>query len=1315
MIQSGELFNAPSAELSLDDMRKRLAREVAALKEHRQLLKVFDHLVKQPNLDAALTRLVDLVTTQFHAQSVVIIAHDHGRKSMRLLASAGKLQVTETDFQVTNGYFLKARRLIDATSLGEKICGLGIQSAMLVPLDVPSLEAHSLICLAEAKEAFTHHDFKRLQAVAKISAQPLANLFHAQRTEKLASLINGNRGLHEDAPSASSLDLPFQVVSSAIGRLTNAQEMMVDVLNDILTASGADLDRRLADSLARICAHTGADRAQIGLVTPLGGLRHEISWTSPDCSRSAESDVVYWDKVVPSFMTQLSLGQPALLIRQHNDPTCVLSKFDSCESMALLPIMDGGVLIGVLTVDHTWDRYFFLPGMVYLLQSIANAIGSVYRQGRIEARTAEAQSSLWLEQMRLKATLSALPDLVIEVDETGRIITHHSQPNGFLAPFMDQIVGRTFEDALPDHLAALGRYMLQTVAETGRGECAPFQIDVGDGEVRWIKATAVSREGAGAEAKDTSVTLFVLRDVTTEVTQAEEISRLSQVARRTQNYVIMTDAERRVTWVNEAFEQATGWRLPEIRGRVPSDFLRHPSTDPSESVFVERELALGKTVQKEMKNITKDGREIWVSNDIQPIFDAAGQVSGYVGVQLDITQARESRVILLAALEALQDGFVIYDRDGKLVLCNEKYRRMYPGMEDVLVPGNTKDEIHDHALKINLLDNRQGMTREQLFDRMFGKPGEDRASEVRLTDGRWIRVVNKQTPDGYWVGLRVDITALKEAEAGAVLDRQAAMDAAQDGMARIKITGEVVYANKVFAEMFSMRDQLPIEGQHWATIMGPAVAEVVAKEAMPALKAGAPNWHGNVLLPPGSGKLTQIEISITPNRDGTHIWVVRDMSERLRDQEERMKLTEELQLAQRREVIGQLAAGLAHDFNNLLAAISGSALLIKEDQPRNSPDWDHAERILKSSAQAEAMVRRLLALGARPSHRNTTELGPVIHEAAEMLRPALSRSIKLDVQVADTRLLADVESTDILQIILNLGVNARDALLGRKTNTAKAELRLALRKATEDDLNDRGMEQRGSVDPELSYACLVLSDSGDGISEEAAKSVFASYYSTKGKNGTGLGLSIVTNMVRAAGGAISLHRSAMQGAEFRILLPLSTSDHTAPESKPAGPTLSEHQLDAAPSGVLAAKQTQQIHVDRAKSKPLSGVSILVVDDAESVLDVWTAVLERAGAAVAPTSEPEDAIEIFEEDPDAFDLVITDFDMGAISGADLTRTIKDLRPNLPVILITALTDWKSRDQAKASSNDPDFFKVLGKPVSTETLVGTALAAIDSTKD
>lgn len=382
---------------------------------------------------------------------------------------------------------------------------------------------------------------------------------------------------------------------------------------------------------------------------------------------------------------------------------------------------------------------------------------------------------------------------------------------------------------------------------------------------------------------------------------------------------------------------------------------------------------------------------------------------------------------------------------------------------------------------------------------------------------------------------------------------------------------------------------------------------------------------------------------------------------------ERASLREELEIAQRREIIGLLAAGLAHDFNNLLATISGNAALIETALEPGSPAAAGAARIQAASDQAVGLVKRLLSVGARRSSGIRIDLREPLREAAELVRSGIRDPARLVVDLPEDPVELVVDPTDVLQVVLNLAINARDALADHG-----GEIAIRLAPATTADLE--GPFAVGSPDPARRYVCLEISDTGPGMPLEVRDQVFRPYFSTKGDKGTGLGLAIVSSVVSGNDGAVRLDSSPGKGTRFRILWPSDAPEEAAKPLPVEGLTGS-----------------------------LQGKAVLAVDDQEDVLRVLTAFLGEAGAEVAPSTDPADVIEALRDDPGAWDLLVTDYDMPGMNGADLARLARDIRPDLPVVLVTAQPGLAGRAAA-------DFDAVLGKPVQREALVTAAETAI-----
>lgn len=761
--------------------------------------------------------------------------------------------------------------------------------------------------------------------------------------------------------------------------------------------------------------------------------------------------------------------------------------------------------------------------------------------------------------------------------------------------------------------------------------------------------------------------------------QASRIERLSEIARRTSNLVVMTDADRRITWVNEAFERTTGWALDEIKGQNAGSFLQCEETDPETIAALRQALDQAKPVQAEILNRARDGRAYWVDLDIQPLKDASGALDGFMAVETDVTERRQqadalrtsaddaarARATLEAAVDALQDGFVLFDADDRLVICNQRYREIYSRSAHAIVPGVRFEDILRQGLAQGEYAEAIGREADWLAERLERHCERDSEVEQQLSDGRWLRIFEKATPDGGRVGLRVDITALKLAEQRAKADRAAAMEASHDGIAITDAEGRFVYMNHAHLELFGYTSEAQVLGKPWSMFYEPDAAAWMGGHVMPELMSYG-SWSGEIMGKARDGSPVDQEVSLTLKDDGGILCIARDMRDRRREMAERDRLSEELQLAQRREVVGQMAAGLAHDFNNLLAAISGGAQLIQDATPENSLGAIGAQRILAASAQAAGLVRRLLSLGRREAELITLDLREPLREASDLVRASLRAPMRLNTHLPDTPIEVVADPTDILQTVLNLAINARDALDGRP-----GAITVALGEPTEDDL--QGPFTVGTPDSKHAFCAITISDTGLGMSSEQVARAFTPYETTKGARGSGLGLTIVSSIIARVGGALKLVTAPDQGSEFTILWPV------APIRAKEG---------AAVEGLTGR---------------LDGRTVLVVDDQENVLNIITAFLESVGAEVAPTSEPADVIAVLRDNPDAWDLLITDFNMPGMTGSDLAQAARAHAPHLPIVLVTALAAMAGRDTAM-------FNAVLGKPVDKAALVNAAEVAI-----
>ncbi|MEM1344948.1 MAG: PAS domain-containing protein [Pseudomonadota bacterium] len=534
------------------------------------------------------------------------------------------------------------------------------------------------------------------------------------------------------------------------------------------------------------------------------------------------------------------------------------------------------------------------------------------------------------------------------------------------------------------------------------------------------------------------------------------------------------------------------------------------------------------------------------------------------------------------------------------------------------------------------------------------------------------------------VATQVDITTERAAEAArvqaeyALAQRAAAIDAAQDGIAITDPAGRFVYMNPAHLALFGFEDEAQVLGQPWQILYEPEQAEIVERIGMAEL-ARTGTWRTEILARARDGTPVEQEASLTLLEGIGLICVTRDISARNRDERERARLRERLSAAQRQEAMAQLSAGIAHDFNNLLSVITTSAALMDAAEA----DAAALARIQAAAARASALVGRMLDLGGRKRERRSLDLRQAVSEAGELLRAGIPGRIALSIETGPAAAAAvsvEADPTDVAQVLLNLGINARDAL-GQRTG----EIRIAL------DTAPAMLPQNpalGRIVAGVDYACLSVSDTGSGIDAEAQTRIFRPYFTTKGVAGTGLGLAVVAGIVEEIGGALTLESSPGAGSRFTVYWPLTSTPPC-----PALPYLAP----------LGAVEPDPPNTGR-EVFDLQGRLVLICDDQAEVGEGLAAILERAGAETAVCTAPEDALAAITEDPDAWSLLVTDYDMPGMTGAALTEAVRAVRPGLGVVLCTALP--------KAVRRPALFDALCAKPVTPDTLLGAVARAAEA---
>lgn len=364
-------------------------------------------------------------------------------------------------------------------------------------------------------------------------------------------------------------------------------------------------------------------------------------------------------------------------------------------------------------------------------------------------------------------------------------------------------------------------------------------------------------------------------------------------------------------------------------------------------------------------------------------------------------------------------------------------------------------------------------------------------------------------------------------------------------------------------------------------------------------------------------------------------------------EEERLHAEALLRQTQKMEALGTLAGGIAHDFNNILGAVMGYADMALEDAPEGSVQKRNLSHVLKAANRARELTKQILLFSRKGSpksghDRSGVRPGLIIKEALKLLRATLPTTIEIRKRLdASPESLALADPTQLHQVLMNLCTNAGHAM---RENGGILDVAL-----DEVDLDSGAEGLSLGLKPGL-YVKLTVSDTGHGMDSAVVERIFDPFFTTKAKGeGTGMGLSVVLGIVESHGGAVGVSSSPGKGSTFEVYIP-------------------------------AVKQAPSSSFEKAAPVPRGKGRILLVDDEAELVEMGRQMLERLGYEVFASTSSTQAFDLFCEQPDGFDLVITDFTMPQMTGVDLASKILRMRPDLPIVLCTGYSERISKEEA-----------------------------------
>ena len=428
-------------------------------------------------------------------------------------------------------------------------------------------------------------------------------------------------------------------------------------------------------------------------------------------------------------------------------------------------------------------------------------------------------------------------------------------------------------------------------------------------------------------------------------------------------------------------------------------------------------------------------------------------------------------------------------------------------------------------------------------------------------------------------------------------------------------------------------------------------------------------WAGRVAIRHKKQRRLMAEVRINKlndpeNETDIYILVIRDITEQVKKE----RLERELQQAQKMESLGHLTGGIAHDFNNLLGIISGYSDLASHhaEQNRDAKTAKYVNQIKDASRRATNLVTQMLSFSrSQPLEDTPTALSDILQGDANMLRATLPSSIELDIDIEPDLPHVQIDSTRVHQLLMNLCVNARDAMNSSGKITIK--LKWAKNLNTESPVSHRPV--RGD------WVELSIKDNGSGIDVSDMKKIFNPFFTTKRLGeGTGMGLSVVYKIMDEHDGHILIDSEIGQGTTFRLLF---------------NPLMED---------TIAEQDDEQILTPSVSLG--NGSRILVVDDEDSLAELIARIVEEHGYQAKAMTDSSMALEEMKSNPRKYQLLITDQTMPKLTGVELISAVRQFRPDIPVILCTGYSDKVDAHLAR-ELNIPFF----DKPLDLEKLIVT----------
>jgi PAS domain S-box-containing protein len=617
------------------------------------------------------------------------------------------------------------------------------------------------------------------------------------------------------------------------------------------------------------------------------------------------------------------------------------------------------------------------------------------------------------------------------------------------------------------------------------------------------------------------------------------------------------------------------------------------------------------------------------------------------------------RGFLRQVIDIIPNFIFVKNRESRFTLVNQAVADAYSTTVEDLI-GKTDADVTSQREEADAFRRDDLEVMNSLREKVvLEEPFTDKGGRVR-----WLQTVKRPLIDEnkqvQLLGVSVDITERKLVEQQLHL-QATALESAANAIVITDRQGTIFWVNAAFTKLtgYSLDEAI---GKNPRILQSGEQPQSFYEDMWNKLVAGE-IWRGEIVNRRKDGQLYTEEMTITPVKD-SHGDIARFIAIK-QDITEQKALERQLRQAQKMEAVGQLAGGVAHDFNNLMGVILGYSEMLEEGFDPSNPNRNKMEQIRKAAIRAAALTRQLLAFSRQQVLQPVVmDMNSTVASMNKMLGRLISEDIKLVTKLQPELWRVKADPTQIEQVLMNLVVNARDAMPDGGVLTLET---------ANIEFDETYSRQHSGASPGP-YVMLAVSDTGFGMDTKTQAHIFEPFFTTKeiGK-GTGLGLSTVYGIVKQSGGYIWVYSEPGHGSNFKIYLPRIDEE------------------------VALTKEEQPSSV-----VPRGSETVLLVEDSAPLLELACEFLKTCGYEVLPCETPPDAIRIAENYDGTIPLLITDVVMPEMSGRSLAEKLTSLRPSIHVLYMSGYTDdailrYGAMDPGQAFLQKPFTMKDLAVKV------------------